>query len=188
MDADADLMLRVARGRRTRFASSWNDSRDPRTISFCVWRAVRGRGGSHAGDVCSALSHGAEVSPEAAVQELLLPDRLESGLQPHEKGQGKGFIFHRRDDGERLRAGLGAHEDDPQAVFDARETRRRYEKALAELPRQWRIAIELRVARELSYEEIADAMGKSVAAVESILYRARERLPRRWTDRHREGG
>ncbi|MDD4857932.1 MAG: sigma-70 family RNA polymerase sigma factor [Candidatus Krumholzibacteria bacterium] len=67
-------------------------------------------------------------------------------------------------------------EDDPAASFDSRETWRRYEAALSSLPRPWRIALELRVARELSYEEIAAAMGKSVASVESMLFRARERI------------
>jgi RNA polymerase sigma-70 factor (ECF subfamily) len=68
------------------------------------------------------------------------------------------------------------HEDDPALAFGGREMRRRYEAALAGLPRDWRIALELRVTGELTYEEIAAAMGRSVKAVESILVRARERL------------
>ena len=78
----------------------------------------------------------------------------------------------------------GRHEDDPARSFDAREMRRRYEEALARLPPDWRIALELRVGRELSYGEIAAAMGKSVSAVESILVRARERI----AEEMREGG
>jgi len=68
------------------------------------------------------------------------------------------------------------HEDDPALSLGGREMRRRYEEALADLPRDWRIALELRVTGELTYEEIAGAMGKSVSAVESILVRARERI------------
>lgn len=68
------------------------------------------------------------------------------------------------------------HEDDPALSLDGREMRRRYEEALVDLPRDWRIALELRVTGELTYEEIAGAMGKSVSAVESILVRARERI------------
>jgi RNA polymerase sigma-70 factor (ECF subfamily) len=68
------------------------------------------------------------------------------------------------------------HEDDPALSLGGREMLRRYEKALAELPRDWRIALELRVTGELTYEEMAGAMGKSVSAVESILVRARERI------------
>jgi len=70
----------------------------------------------------------------------------------------------------------GRHEDQPDKAFEEREMRRRYESALARLPSDWRIALELRVGRELSYAEIAAAMGKSVSAVESILVRARERI------------
>ncbi len=75
------------------------------------------------------------------------------------------------------------HEDDPALTLGGRETRRRYEEALAGLPRDWRVALELRVTGELTYEEIADAMGKSVSAVESILVRARERIAGEWGDR-----
>jgi RNA polymerase sigma-70 factor (ECF subfamily) len=68
------------------------------------------------------------------------------------------------------------HDDNPAAVFEARQMHRQYEAALARLPHDWRIALELRVGRELSYREIAKAMGKSVSAVESILFRTRERI------------
>lgn len=75
------------------------------------------------------------------------------------------------------------HEDDPALSLGGREMRRRYEEALAELPRDWRIALELRVTGELTYEEIAGAMGKSVSAIESILVRARERIAGKLDDR-----
>jgi RNA polymerase sigma-70 factor, ECF subfamily len=74
-------------------------------------------------------------------------------------------------------------EDDPALALAGRETRRRYEEALAGLPRDWRIALELRVTGELTYEEIAASMGKSVSAVESILVRARERIAESLDDR-----
>ena len=75
------------------------------------------------------------------------------------------------------------HEDDPALSLGGREMRRRYEEALAELPRDWRVALELKVTGELTYEEIAGAMGKSVSAVESILVRARERIAGKLGDR-----
>ncbi|HEY5132400.1 MAG TPA: sigma-70 family RNA polymerase sigma factor [Candidatus Krumholzibacteriaceae bacterium] len=81
----------------------------------------------------------------------------------------------------------GRSEDDPAASVDSREIRRAYEAALARLPHEWRIALELRIARELSYEEIAGAMGKSVSAVESILFRARERMAEEM-DRYEKDG
>lgn len=81
----------------------------------------------------------------------------------------------------------GRSEDDPAASVDSREIRRAYEAALARLPHEWRIALELRIARELSYEEIAGAMGKSVSAVESILFRARERMAEEMDRQEKDG-
>ena len=66
--------------------------------------------------------------------------------------------------------------DDPAAVFEGQEAGRKYLRALSRLPAQWRLAIELRAGRELSVGEIAAAMGRSPSAVESILFRARERI------------
>lgn len=80
-------------------------------------------------------------------------------------------------------AASARHDDDPALSLDGRELRRRYEEALAALPRDWRVALELRVTGELSYEEIAAATGKSVSAVESILVRARERIAQKLSDR-----
>jgi DNA-directed RNA polymerase specialized sigma24 family protein len=36
--------------------------------------------------------------------------------------------------------------------------------------------LDLRIGKELSYREIADTAGRSVSSVESILFRAREKL------------
>jgi RNA polymerase sigma-70 factor (ECF subfamily) len=68
--------------------------------------------------------------------------------------------------------------EDPAAALEAEEMRERYEAVLARLPRAWRIAIELRMGGELSCREVAVAMGKSLSSVESILFRARERIAR----------
>ena len=65
---------------------------------------------------------------------------------------------------------------DPARAYERKELDRNYREALLRLPADWRVALELRVGRELSYAEIAEAMGKSLSAVESILFRARERL------------
>jgi RNA polymerase sigma-70 factor (ECF subfamily) len=48
--------------------------------------------------------------------------------------------------------------------------------ALAELPANLRTAIVLRELRGLSYTEIAEAMGTTVSAVETLIVRARRRL------------
>jgi RNA polymerase sigma-70 factor (ECF subfamily) len=47
---------------------------------------------------------------------------------------------------------------------------------MAELPREQRAVLVMRVVEELSYAEIAEALGISPGTVMSRLYRARERL------------
>jgi RNA polymerase sigma-70 factor (ECF subfamily) len=78
-------------------------------------------------------------------------------------------------------------EDDPSALVESREMLLIYEAALARLPHEWRLALELRIGSELSYEEIAEAMGKSISAVESTLFRARERIAEEMEKRERDG-
>jgi RNA polymerase sigma factor (sigma-70 family) len=51
-------------------------------------------------------------------------------------------------------------------------------EALGLLPHNQRAALLLRVRDELSYQEIAEILGVSRAGVESLLFRARERLRR----------
>ena len=68
----------------------------------------------------------------------------------------------------------------PVAGWDARQDRERVlaalERALATLPDEQREAVILRDRLGLSYEEVAQALGISVAALKSRLFRARERL------------
>ncbi len=64
-----------------------------------------------------------------------------------------------------------------ELVLDA-EARRVLEAALGELPAEQRAVFVLRVFEELSYSEIADALGLSPGTVMSRLFRARERLAR----------
>lgn len=68
----------------------------------------------------------------------------------------------------------------PVAGWDARLDRERLlaalERALATLPDEQREAVILRDRLELSYEEAAETLGISVAALKSRLFRARERL------------
>jgi RNA polymerase sigma-70 factor, ECF subfamily len=61
------------------------------------------------------------------------------------------------------------------AVLDA-EARRVLDLALGELSREQRAVFVLRTVEEMSYEEIAGALGLSPGTVMSRLFRARERL------------
>jgi len=51
-------------------------------------------------------------------------------------------------------------------------------KALSLLPDNQKAALLLRVRDELSYQEIGEILGVSRSSVESLLFRARERLRR----------
>jgi RNA polymerase sigma-70 factor, ECF subfamily len=63
------------------------------------------------------------------------------------------------------------------AVLDA-EARRVLDDAVAGLPAEQRAVFVLRAVEEMSYAEIADALGISPGTVMSRLFRARERLAR----------
>jgi len=177
MDADADLMRRIAQGDETAFRalverhekSAYNyflrltrvpeDAEDlTQELFIAIFKAARGYRPdapftAYFYRIASnlAMSHLRKRKLRAASS---IDEMVAGGIDPPS----------------------GRHEDDPAASLAGRELRRRYEEAFAGLPEDWRIALELRVGRELPYREIAAAMGKSVPAVESILFRARERL------------
>jgi RNA polymerase sigma-70 factor (ECF subfamily) len=56
------------------------------------------------------------------------------------------------------------------------ENRKRLNRAIAELPEQYRVAFVLRTIEELSYDEIAQRLNISVGTVDSRLFRARRML------------
>jgi len=66
--------------------------------------------------------------------------------------------------------------DRPEDLAYAGELQKAYLGALAKLPVEWSLILDLRIGKELSYKEIADSVGRSVSSVESILFRAREKL------------
>lgn len=61
-------------------------------------------------------------------------------------------------------------------LLDASERRRRVQAAICALPPDYRQVIVLRHFSELSYDEIAEAVGVPVKTVKSRLHTARERL------------
>ncbi len=66
--------------------------------------------------------------------------------------------------------------DRPEDLAYARELQKAYLDALAKLPTEWALILDLRIGKELSYKEIAESVGRSASSVESILFRAREKL------------
>jgi RNA polymerase sigma-70 factor (ECF subfamily) len=64
----------------------------------------------------------------------------------------------------------------PDASLLDHELQGAIDAAIARLPESQRMAVILRRYEELSYEEIAEALGQSVSAVKSLLFRARTEL------------
>jgi RNA polymerase sigma-70 factor (ECF subfamily) len=69
-----------------------------------------------------------------------------------------------------------ARRDEPEETFRQRKLKECISAALELLPADQRSALVLSIYEELSYDEIAEAMGRSLASVNSLLYRARMSL------------
>lgn len=67
---------------------------------------------------------------------------------------------------------------EPERVYLAGEAQERLRRAILALPPPYRVAIELRHFQDLSYEEIAVALGIPLSDVKSHLFRARRLLRR----------
>jgi len=68
--------------------------------------------------------------------------------------------------------------EDPLGSLLDRESQEVLDRALEELPAEQRAVFVLRTVEEMSYREIAEALGIQPGTVMSRLYRARERLAR----------
>lgn len=66
----------------------------------------------------------------------------------------------------------------PQALLEGEQQLQLLLACIGRLPEQQQVAFTLRHEQELSYAEIAAVLGSSVAAVESLLFRARQTLRR----------
>lgn len=66
-----------------------------------------------------------------------------------------------------------ARRDEPEEVFRRRALAESISHALAVLPADQRSALVLSIYDEMSHEEIAAVMGRSLASVNMLLYRAR---------------
>ncbi len=75
---------------------------------------------------------------------------------------------------------MAAEGPDPEAVALRAGESRRLEAAIAALPEEFREALILREMEDLSYREIADAIGIPIGTVMSRLARARAMLREKW--------
>ncbi len=67
-------------------------------------------------------------------------------------------------------------QDEPGEVYEMKRRELLVKEALAKLPTEQRTAIVLLIYEDMSYKEIAEVMGKSVRAVDSLLVRAKVKL------------
>jgi RNA polymerase sigma factor (sigma-70 family) len=75
----------------------------------------------------------------------------------------------------------------PGVALDRKQQAALLFKAIEQLPENQKTAFTLHKTEELSYQEIADVMGLSVSAVESLLFRARQNL-RKILEKHLQQG
>lgn len=85
------------------------------------------------------------------------------------------FLTTLFDDSDTLRHDPSDHQT-PQLALELDERTQLIHRAVATLPENQRIAFTLHYQEELSYAEVAAILQTSVAAVESLLFRARQSL------------
>ena len=69
-----------------------------------------------------------------------------------------------------------AQKEQPEILLQQQELHIALKKALSELPERQRMAIILHRFEGLSYKEVADTLGSSLSAVESLIFRAMNNL------------
>lgn len=70
----------------------------------------------------------------------------------------------------------GSSNNEPVTVFEQRRREEVVKAALAQLPPDQRTALVLNIYEGMSYQEIAQVMGRSVRAVDALLFRAKANL------------
>lgn len=127
---------------------------------------------------------------EDVAQETLLRLWLKAGNYNSQKSSLSTWLhqiaYHLCVDYLRLRGRFAAETDPPtddptthtDAIYTANETDAKLRQALSELPLTQRTALILTYYQGLTNREVAEIMGVSVRALESLLVRARQRLRR----------
>lgn len=67
----------------------------------------------------------------------------------------------------------------PEDYTERKEIQRLIQEAVAQLPENYRVPIVLRYVEEMSYQQIAEAMGLPLTTIETRLYRGKSLLQRR---------
>jgi RNA polymerase sigma factor (sigma-70 family) len=80
------------------------------------------------------------------------------------------------DDGSTMRFDVRDHNLDPNQTMLKKQRKQYLAKAIDRLPEKYRILVELRYFKELSYEEVANELQIPLGTVKAQLFRARELL------------
>jgi RNA polymerase sigma-70 factor, ECF subfamily len=75
-----------------------------------------------------------------------------------------------------------ASEDNPEETVVIGDTSNLVNNLIAQLPEQYRIALTLRYHEEMSYEQIASALGQPLGTVKNSVFRARNQLRKKMQD------
>ncbi len=89
------------------------------------------------------------------------------------------FAFWKQEEGGNAYPFETETEDRPDRVIESKERKRILSLALDALPERQRAAITLHKYQGLSYQEIAEVLGTSLAAVESLIHRAKLNLQKK---------
>ncbi len=172
---DTDLLLAAGGGDRDAFATLVE--RHHRTIVQFVYRFLGGADGATAEDLAqdiflSAWRSAPSFEPRAKVTTWLLRIARNTCLN-HRRSRRLRKAVSLDSLGE---AAVHASSPPPDTGVMADETARCVRTAILDLPPNQQGAIILRHFHGLSYADIAEVLGVSVSAVESMLFRARQTL------------
>lgn len=82
---------------------------------------------------------------------------------------------------------VGAADELPEDAYLGHEARMDVQKALLRLPPDYRAALVLRYLEDLSYQEVAEAIGVPLSTVETRLFRAKRMLGQLLVSAHNPG-
>lgn len=172
--ADADLVERLRRGERTAFEEFFREYH-PKLYRFALRRLqrdVQAAEDAAQAAICAGLRSLHTYRGEAALLTWLCTIcRRQIGSRSVVN-----VVAIREDDPEvqaALEALLASERDDPFAAATTGQVRDAVLAALDYLPSDYADALEWKYVQELSVEEIAHRLGRSMKATESLLTRAR---------------
>jgi RNA polymerase sigma-70 factor (ECF subfamily) len=171
----AELMARAGQGDRSAWQALYLEHRD--FVYATALRFLGDEAGARdaAQDVfVSLLSRASSYRPTAAFSTYLR--RVTVNRCINERASAR---YRRQVDVPApLREEMASPDPGPEALLERGEAEASVRAAVAALPDRQRMAVVLARFEGLSYEEIADALDCSVSSVESLLFRARQKLAR----------